>query len=318
MLSGIKPTGDLHVGSYFGAMRQFMGFQEDYRVFAMIADYHALTSVHDAEKLRQKSREVALGYLAAGLDPAKTVIFKQSEIPEHTELGWVFNCLATMPYLMRAHAFKDAEAKNKDINVGVFDYPMLMAADILLYDTDVVPVGEDQRQHIEIARDMARSFNKTFGKVFKEPKEHILEDVAVVPGTDGQKMSKSYNNVIPLFDSEEKMKKAVMGIVTDSKGANEPKDPATCNVFALHKLVATPEEISDLQQAYKNGTISYKDSKELLFERLMQFFGPMREQYTALKEDIDSVDQILENGADIARDIARSKMRSVKEKTGLI
>lgn len=318
MLSAVKPTGTLHIGNYFGAMRQFLEFQDNFRTFVMIADYHALTSVHDAKEMRDTTLDLAIGYLATGLDPAKTIMFKQSEIPEHAELAWMFNCLTTMPYLMRAHAFKDAEAKNKDINVGVFDYPMLMAADILLYDTDVVPVGEDQRQHLEIARDMSRKFNATFGATFKEPEEFILKDVAVVPGTDGRKMSKSYGNTIPLFGTTAEVKKAVMSIVTDSKGASDPKDPEACNVFAIHKLVATKEELKQLADSYKKGAISYKESKELLVERLENVLAPLRKRRTVLAEDPALVKQILKNGADIARDLARSKMRIVKEKAGLI
>jgi tryptophanyl-tRNA synthetase len=224
LVSGVKPTGDLHIGNYFGAMRQFVELTKEglpaqtgkYQPFIFVADYHALNTMQDAEEMRRHTLEVVMAYLAIGLDPKDVIFFKQSDVPAHTELAWIFDTITTMPYLMRAHAFKDAEAKNKEICVGTFNYPMLMAADILLYDADIVPVGQDQKQHIEIARDTAEKFNRVFKTdVFKLPKPYIMPDVATVPGTDGQKMSKSYNNVIPLFASHDELVKAVMSIVTD-------------------------------------------------------------------------------------------------------
>jgi len=216
LVSGVKPTGDLHIGNYFGAMRQFVELTKTgkYRPFIFIADYHALNSIQDAEEMRRRTREIVMAYLAIGLDPREVVFFKQSDVPAHTELCWIFDTITTMPCLMRAHAYKDAEAKNKELNVGTFNYPMLMAADILMYDAAIVPVGADQKQHIEYARDTAEKFNRVFKTdVFKLPEAYIMSDVAVVPGTDGQKMSKSYGNVIPLFASRDELAKAVMSIL---------------------------------------------------------------------------------------------------------
>ena len=250
LLSGVKPTGKAHIGNYFGALRQFVDLQDTYQSHIFVANYHALTTVRDAEKLRNYTLDIVLDYLAIGLDPQKTTIFLQSDVPEVTELAWIFNCITTMPYLSRAHAFKDAEAKSKEVNVGTFDYPLLMAADILIQDADVVPTGADQKQHIEIARDTAEKFNNMFGNTFKVPEPLILEKVKTVPGTDGRKMSKSYGNTIPLFGTDEEIKKTVMSIVTDSKTPAEPKDPETCNIFALHKLFSG-DQIADLEKRYR-------------------------------------------------------------------
>ena len=248
LLSGIKPTGVPHIGNYFGAMKQFVDLQNEYEEsLFFIADYHALNTIQNAKEMRQNIFEIALDYLAIGLDPKKITVFKQSDIPQHTELAVIFNAITTMPYLMRAHAFKDAETRNKEISVGTFDYPMLMAADILLYDADVVPVGQDQKQHIEIARDTAEKFNRIFGETFKLPKPLILEDVATVPGIDGQKMSKSYNNTIPLFAENDEIDRLAMSIITDSKGVKEAKDAETDNVFALHKLFSG-KELADIKK----------------------------------------------------------------------
>ena len=244
LLSGVKPTGRPHIGNYFGAMRQFVNMQDEYNAIYMIVDYHALNFIQNKEEMSRNILDLALDYLAIGLDPQKSIIFKQSDVPEHGELTWIFDTITTMPFLMRAHAYKDAEAKNKEISVGAFNYPMLMAADILMYDTDVVPVGQDQKQHVEYARDTAEKFNRIFGstslttsgQIFKMPESKILQDVAVVPGTDGQKMSKSYGNTIELFATQEEIKKAVMSIVTDSKSVGDPKNPDEDNIFKLHKL----------------------------------------------------------------------------------
>ena len=230
-LSGIQPSGRPHIGNYFGMMRQLLQDQDKYEVYVLIVDYHAMKSVQDPKEMTDNIIGVVLDYLALGLDPEKTIFFKQSDVPEHTELCWIFDTITSMPYLMRAHAFKDAAAKNQEIDVGTFNYPVLMAADILLYDPDVVPVGQDQKQHIEIARDIAEKFNRLFGETFKLPDAMIMKEVAVVPGTDGRKMSKSYGNTIPLFATYEEIKKCVMGIVTDS-GGGIPE-----NVYSIHKLL---------------------------------------------------------------------------------
>ncbi len=324
LLSGVKPTGRPHIGNYFGAMKQFVDMQNEHATFVMIADYHALISVHNKEELAGDILGVALDYLAIGLDPAKVTIFKQSDVSAHTELAWIFNCLTTIPYLERAHAFKDAEAKDKEVNMGLFDYPVLMAADILLYDADVVPVGADQAQHLEISRDLARKFNLTFGgkgekgePIFKEPKGLILKDVGVVPGTDGRKMSKSYGNTIPLFASDEEIKKAVMSIVTDSKSPAEPKDPEKDNIFALYKLFATPSELAELRERYVKGGLGYKEAKELLIVRILAFVAPLREKRAKLEKNIASVKEILLAGGEKAREVADAKMRKVRDVIGV-
>ena len=317
LLSGIKPTGRPHIGNYFGAMKQFVDLQGDHRSYFMIADYHALTGTHNKEELKQNILDIVIDYLAIGLDPKNAIIFKQSDVPEHTELTWVFNCLTTVPYLMRAHAYKDAEAKNKEVNVGVFDYPILMATDILLYDSDVVPVGNDQKQHVEIARDTAQKFNNAFGETFKLPKEMILPDVGVVPGTDGQKMSKSYNNTIPLFASDEEIKKTVMSIPTDSKGVDEPKDAEQDTVFKLHKLFASEAELTEIRNRYEKGGIGYKESKEILIKNISNFIKPLRDKRKMIAADMDQVLDVLKDGGKRARVVASKKMESVREKIGV-
>lgn len=308
LLSGVKPTGSPHIGNYFGAMKQFVDMQNDYESYVMIADYHALNFIQNKEEMKQNIINILLDYLAIGLDPEKVVIFKQSDISEHTELAWVFDTLTTMPYLMRAHAFKDAEAKNKDISVGTFNYPMLMASDILLYSPDVVPVGADQKQHIEIARDTALKFNNTFGETFKLPEDLIMKEVAIVPGIDGQKMSKSYKNTIPLFAEYEEIKKCVMSIVTDS-GGGIPE-----NVFAIHKLLR-PE--SELKGIYAENKGKYKILKDMLVEDLEKFITPMRERRRELEKDIPKVLEILKEGNKKAKMVAEQKMQEVREVIGV-
>ncbi len=320
MLSGVKPTGRPHIGNYFGAMRQFVELQNTFSGYVFVADLHAITSLQNKEELKQNIIDVVIDYLAIGLDPKKITFFKQSDIAAHTELAWIFNCLTTMPYLMRAHAFKDAEAKNKEVNVGLFDYPILMAADILLYSPDVVPVGQDQKQHVEIARDTAEKFNRVYGETFKLPKEYIVENVKVVPGTDGQKMSKSYKNTIPLFATDEEIKKAVMSIPTDSKGIDEPKDPATDKIFALHALFASPEELAALSERYTKGGadgIGYKESKEILIKNISAFIKPLREKRERIALDQESILEILQEGGRRAREVAEAKMNEVREKVGV-
>lgn len=316
LLAGIQPSGIVHIGNYFGAMRQFADRQDDYRQFIFIANYHALTSVSDGEKLKKLTLDVAMDYLAIGVDPKKTAIFMQSDVPEVTELAWIFNTITTMPYLARATAFKDAEAKNKEVNVGLFDYPILMAADILMYNSDVVPVGLDQKQHIEIARDTAQKFNNAFGDTFKLPTPMILEEVKTVPGTDGRKMSKSYNNTIPLFGTDEEIKKAVMSIPTDSKGVEEPKDPASCKVFAIHELFPG-DELEVLRARYIKGGIGYKESKDLLVEKIIKFISPMRTRREEIARDPEAVMKILREGGEVARAQAQKMMSDVRAKVGL-
>ncbi len=313
LLSGVKPTGRPHIGNYFGAMKQFVEMQDEYNCMFFIADYHALNFIQNCEEMKQQIIDLALDYLAIGLDPKKVLIYKQSDIPEHAELTWIFDAITTMPYLMRAHAYKDAEAKNNEISVGTFNYPMLMASDILMYDADVVPVGQDQKQHIEYSRDTAQKFNFTFKKeIFKLPQEKIIEGVAVVPGTDGQKMSKSYGNTIPLFATDEEITKAVMSIVTDSSAVGEGGRPE--NVYAIHKLIRSEEELAPIYEENKG---KYKNLKEILITDLKAFIGPMRERRTQLESDVDHVLDILKEGGERARAKAQKKMDEVREAIGV-
>lgn len=317
LLSGVKPTGRPHIGNYFGAMRQFVQLQEEYDTFVMIADYHALNFIQNKQEMSENIIEMMLDYLAIGLDPQKVTLFKQSDVCAHTELAWIFDTITTMPYLMRAHAYKDALAKDTEISVGTFNYPMLMASDILLYDSDIVPVGQDQKQHIEYTRDTALKFNNIFGETFKLPEHMILEEVAIVPGTDGRKMSKSYKNTIPLFGTDEEIKKAVMSIVTDSKTPEEPKDPEKCNIFAMHKLFLNQEELSLLKDRYINGGIGYKESKDMLFAEIIKLIEPMRTRREAYAKDLNKVREILEDGKTKACKIAGEKMNIIRKTIGV-
>lgn len=312
LLSGIKPTGDLHIGNYFGAMRQQVELFKSgkYRCFIMVADYHALNTMQNAEEMRRRTKELVMAYIAIGLDPKDVVLFKQSDVPEHTELAWIFDTITTMPYLMRAHAYKDAVAKNKEINVGTFNYPMLMAADILIYDTSIVPVGADQKQHIEIARDTAQKFNHIFkNDLFVLPKPYIMPDVATVPGIDGKKMSKSYGNVIPLFSSREELTKQVMSIVTNSSG-ERPE-----NVYKIHKLVRSEQEL-DLIYSEHEG--KYKELKDMLADDLNNYLEPIRERYNKIENDHEIVNDILKSGAEKARAVTKEKIRLVKQAIGVL
>lgn len=308
MLSGVKPTGRPHIGNYFGAMRQFVELQNDYHTYIMLADLHALTTVKDAKQLKTDTLDLAIDYLAIGLDPNKVTLFKQSDVAEHSELAWIFDTITTMPYLMRAHAYKDAEAKNKELDAGTFTYPMLMAADILLYDTEVVPVGKDQQQHVEYARDTAEKFNRLFGETFKLPKALILGAVETVPGLDGQKMSKSYGNTIPLFAEDAEIKKLVMSIVTDSAGSRPE------NVYQIHKLF---KPIAELDKLYDEKAGKYQELKEALAADIIAFITPLRERRAEIAANPDEVITILTNGAGQARAQAKLKMTKVRQAVGL-
>lgn len=301
------------MGNYFGAMRQFVNLQKenDGANFFFIADYHALNIIQDADRLKRLSLDVVLDFLAIGLDPKKSIIFKQSEISEHTELCWIFDSITTVPYLKRAHAYKDAVAKGgeESVNVGLFNYPMLMAADILLYDTDLVPVGQDQKQHIEFARDTAEKFNRIFGETFKLPEPYILKEVETVPGIDGQKMSKSYDNTISIFADDKEIQEKVMAIVTDSSG-EKPE-----NVYAIHKMIR-PE--NELEKIYEENKGKYKVLKEILIDDLKNFIKPMREKREEIAKDLNSVNKVLEEGKEKARVAASRKMVQVKKAVGVI
>lgn len=323
LLSGIKPTGRPHIANYFGMMKRLVDLQNEgaYQNMFFIPDYHALNFIQNKEEMSSNIVDVVIDYLAIGFDPEKSIIFKQSDVMEHTELAWIFDTITTMSYLERAHAYKDAIAKGKEISVGTFNYPMLMASDILLYDTKIVPVGQDQKQHVEYARDTAEKFNRIYGDVFAMPEPKVIEELSVIPGTDGRKMSKSYGNTIPLFSTYEEIKKAVMSIPTDSKGINEPKNPEEDNVFKLHKLFNTEEELGELRERYENknnsGGIGYKESKEILIERVERMIKPLREKRERLESDRDFAIDLLREGGMRAKEKASKKMEKVRELIGV-
>ncbi|MBI2004720.1 tryptophan--tRNA ligase [Patescibacteria group bacterium] len=306
LFTGLQPSGQLHLGNYFGALKPFADTYQEYESFLMVADYHSLTSLKNPTELRANVVEVVRAYLALGVEPSKAVIFKQSDVQEHTELAWIFETLVTVPFLMQAHAYKDKVAKGIEPTAGLFNYPMLMAADILLYDTDVVPVGGDQRQHVEYAREAANKFNLSFGQTFTEPTEKILENVAIVPGVDGQKMSKSYKNTIPLFGFKEEITAAVMSIVTDSSG-ERPE-----NVYAIHKLFKSETELASL---YENNRGNYKVLKEALAEDIEAFVAPKRNKRESIS--VEDVKRVLAEGREKAHTIAASKMADVRQKIGV-
>ena len=317
ILSGFQPSGTLHLGNYFGAMLPNLEFQKLGESYLFIADYHALTTNPDPEALRQRVFDVALDFLACGLDVEHTVFFRQSDVPCVTELMWILNTITTVGFLERAHSYKDKIAKGFMPNAGLFTYPVLMAADILLYQSDLVPVGKDQKQHLEITRDLAIRFNERYGEVFTIPDGHIAENVAVIPGLDGQKMSKSYNNTIPLFGAPKAIRKLIMSIVTDSKGLEDVKDPDTCNVAKLYKLLASEEQYADLCGKYRAGNFGYGHAKQALFEAVEAYFGPMRAKREEFAKDPGEVWNILNKGAERARATAEQTMDKVRKAVGL-
>ena len=306
LFTGLQPSGALHIGNYIGALKPAVEMCKEHEGMLMVADYHALTTLREPAELRANIINATRDYLAAGIDPEKTVVFKQSDVPEHTELAWIFQCLVTVPFLELSHAYKDKVGKGLEANAGLFAYPMLMAADILLYNTDIVPVGADQRQHVEYAREAAAKFNHVYGATFKEPKEIILEGVAVVPCTDGKKMSKSYGNTIPLFGTKDEIAKAVMSIVTDSN-AESPT-----NVYAIHALFRDGDYLGTL---YKDNKGKYKALKEALIEDIEAVVAPMRERRDAITDE--EVKLILKSGAERARARASAKMADVRTKVGV-
>ncbi|MBF4806539.1 MAG: tryptophan--tRNA ligase [Pseudoleptotrichia goodfellowii] len=317
-LSGIQPSGNLHIGNYFGAIKQFVEFQDKYEGLYFLANYHALTSSPKGEDLKRNTVNAILDYLALGLDPEKSIIFLQSDVPEHTELSWILANVAPMGLLERAHSYKDKTAKGIKPNVGLFTYPILMAADILMYDPDVVPVGKDQKQHVEITRDIAIKFNETYGKeVFKLPEEKIVENVAVVPGVDGDKMSKSYGNVINMFIPKKEIKKQIMGIVTDSTPLEEPKNPDN-NITKLYSLLATEAKVEEMKRKFSEGNYGYGHAKNELFEKFIDYFNPFIEKREKLEKNIDYVYDVLKEGAFKARSIAQKKMEEVRSTVGLL
>jgi len=317
VLSGIQPSGRLHIGNFFGAIRQHLQFQADNDCFYFIADYHALTSNPTPADVAQYSLDVAMDYIALGLDTEKTVFWRQSHVPEVTELTWLLSCITPMGLLQRCVSFKDKVAQGFSPNHGLFAYPVLQAADILIYKSDLVPVGADQKQHIEVTRDIAIRFNNTYGEIFIIPSEYIIESVAVVPGIDGQKMSKSYGNTIEIFEPEDSVRKKIMRVVTDSTPVEEPKNPNKCNVFALLKLVASPDELTEWENKYRSGGTGYAETKKRLAELIVEYFKPYRQKRDELEKNIDYVKEILANGAGRAKAIAAETLTQARKAVGL-
>jgi tryptophanyl-tRNA synthetase len=318
VLSGIQPSGQLHIGNYFGMMQPMLENQATADLFVFIVDLHALTSVHDRDRLRQGTLEAAADFLALGLDPDKCTFWVQSDVPEVCELTWVLSTLTPMGLLERCHSYKDKVAKGIAASHGLFAYPVLMAADILLYQAEVVPVGKDQKQHLEVARDLAIKFNNTFGETFTVPEPAISESTAVVPGLDGQKMSKSYGNTIPIFLEEKALRKRVMAIQTDATPVEEPKDPATCNLYALLKLFASPEKMAEVHDLYVHGGAAYGYLKQDLFEQINAMFAPARARKQELLDHPDDLRDILRQGGVKARAVAAQTLESIRDRVGLL
>jgi tryptophanyl-tRNA synthetase len=319
ILSGIKPTGVPHIGNYFGMMRPAIEWQDRGEAFYFIADYHALTTLHDAELLRKYSRGVALDFLACGLDPERTTLFRQSDIHGIGQLTWILGTLTPMPMLENAHAYKAASERldPSAINLGLFAYPVLMAIDILIYQSNIVPVGRDQKQHVEMTRDLAVKFNRTFGETFTIPEPSILPGVETIRGLDGQKMSKSYDNTIELFADEKKLRKKIMSIVTDSTPLEAPKDPAGSVIVDLYRLFAGAAEVREMEERFQNGGTGYGDFKKQLFEAIWTYFAPMRRRRAELEADPAYVDRVLAAGAERANALAGETVAKVRAATGL-
>jgi tryptophanyl-tRNA synthetase len=317
ILSGVQPSGKLHLGNYFGAVKQHLALQEEGNCFYFIADYHALTTTQDAAKLAEQTRDVAIDYLALGLDPAKAVYFRQSDIPEVTELTWIFSTVTNMGLLERAVSYKDKVDKGIEASVGLFTYPVLMASDILIYRSNVVPVGQDQVQHIEMTQDIAGKFNRAYKDIFPIP-TYRLDKGAKVPGTDGQKMSKSYGNTIDIFAEGKPLEKAVMGIKTDSTPMGQPLNPETCTVFTLYSLLATDAERETLAADYRSGKIGYGGAKKLLKNKIDDYFAAARAKRKQLVRDADYVEGVLREGAKKARAEAQTTMALVRAAVGML
>ena len=317
ILSGIQPSGTLHLGNYFGAIKQHIELQDEHECFYFVANYHTLTTIQDPDRLRELTRDVALDYLAMGLDPDKVNLFRQSDIPEVTELAWVLGTVTGKGLLDRATSYKDKLARGLRSSMGLYCYPLLMAADILIYRSDLVPVGKDQVQHIEMTQDMAGHFNNTFREVFVRP-EPRLNEAPVVPGLDGQKMSKSYHNTIELFGEPKPTRKKIMSIKTDSTPVEAPKDPQQCNLFALLKLLAPPTEAAEWERRYRAGGLGYGEAKQRLAELYEQTFGPRREQRAQWAARPDDVEDILRAGARRARTVAQEVMAGVRDACGIV
>ena len=317
VLSGIQPSGRLHIGNYFGAIRQHLQLQAEHECFYFIADYHALTSNPSPKAVQEYTLSVATDYMALGLDTEKTVFWRQSDMPEVTELTWLLSCITPMGLLQRCVSYKDKVAQGLSPNHGLFAYPVLQAADILIVQSDLVPVGADQKQHIEVTRDIAMRFNTAYGETFKIPRDYIIESVAVVPGTDGRKMSKSYGNTIEIFEPEKSVKNKVMKIVTDSTPVEAPKNPEKDNVFALLRLFASPEELAEWDRRYRSGGMGYGEAKKRLAELMIEYFKPYRQKRSELEKNPDAVNAMLKRGAERARAVATPTLVAARKAVGL-
>lgn len=320
VLSGIQPTGaNLHLGNYFGAVKQFLKLQdmEDTECFFFIANLHALTTISDKDELIKNTEEVAVEYLAFGLDPEKSLIFMQSDVPEVTELTWYFSNVTPVGLLERCHSYKDKIAKGVSPNHGLFTYPVLMASDILIYCSDLVPVGKDQKQHLEVTRDIAQRFNNTYGEVFPLPESLIMGATAEVPGTDGRKMSKTYRNTIDLFAPEKQLKKSIMSVVTDSKGVDDPKEPDTCAPLLLLELFRSEEENRTFREKFAAGGTGYGEVKKTLFTTFMDVFRPVRDKREEILANMDFVRDTLKTSGEKARQVAAETLRNVRKVTGI-
>lgn len=316
ILSGIQPSGSLHIGNFFGMMRKMIAYQENNELFAFIANLHGMTSVFEGKTLAKGTMELATNFLALGLDPEKAVFWVQSDVPEVVELTWYLSNVTPVGLLERSHSYKDKIARGIAPNAGLFTYPILMAADILLFQADRVPVGKDQKQHLEITRDIAIKFNNAYGETFVVPEAEIDDTVAVIPGIDGQKMSKSYGNTIEIFSEKNVLKKRVMSIVTDSTPVEEPKNPYKCNVFAIYEHFVSPDAVSGLADRYKKGGVGYGEVKKELVELIWKYFAPYRERHEELIKDQSGVRKILLEGAEKARYHAEKTMCKVRKKVG--
>ena len=317
ILSGIQPSGVLHIGNYFGMMRPAIALQAEGEAFYFIADYHALTSLHDPKALRENSRRVALDFLACGLDPERAALFLQSDVPQVAELAWILSTVTPKGLLERATSYKDKVARGLPASTGLFTYPVLMAADILIYDSDLVPVGKDQKQHLEITRDIAVKMNETFGDLFKLPEPRIHAATEVVPGIDGQKMSKSYGNTLDIFGDEKELRKRVMSVVTDSTPVDSPKDPNTSTIFQLYALFATDDEKAAMREAFARGGTGYGEFKKQLFATLWDYFSPMRTRREEILAQPGYIDDVLARGAERANAVADGVMSRVRAAVGL-
>ncbi|MBT4937375.1 tryptophan--tRNA ligase [Candidatus Peregrinibacteria bacterium] len=319
ILTGIQPSGQLHIGNYFGAMKPMIEMMNDKgnEIFCFIADYHALTSLHDAKQMRENVKNCILDWMACGLDPEKIVFYVQSDLPEVQELAWILHSVCPMGLLQRSVSYRDKVENGADANSALFTYPVLMAADILIMQSEIVPVGKDQKQHIEIARDLAQKFHNEFGEIFTMPEEKVSDELSIIPGLDGKKMSKSYGNTIPLFDDESKIKKKVMSIVTDSKEVDEKKDPDSCNIFALYKLVSSKSEQEELAQKYRAGGMGYGEAKKVLFEAIKKYFSQFWEKRKYLESQAGVIEHVREMGALKARRIAKKTLEKARRRVGL-